>query len=72
MRHPKLSASLALKLAPGQRRAIEVLAENEALSLGEAARDLLTEGMKARGIFRVKKEIISSVLARGRPCTSER
>lgn len=39
-----------MKLLPEQRRAVETLAEKEALSLGEAARLLLNEGIRAIGI----------------------
>ena len=39
-----------MKLLPDQRRAVEVLAEKEALSLGEAARMLLNAGIEAKGI----------------------
>ena len=44
------SGSLNVKLLPEQRRAIEALSEQKALSLGEAARELLTAGIEAKGI----------------------
>jgi hypothetical protein len=50
MKGVKLSESLAMKLAPAQRRAVELLAEKEQMSLGEAARTLLSDGMEARGL----------------------
>jgi hypothetical protein len=37
-----------MKLAPEQRIAIEILAETEALSLGEATRKLIDAGIAAR------------------------
>ncbi len=49
MRVVKYSAQLALKLEPRQRHAVEKLAE-QGMSLGEAARELLDAGIKARGI----------------------
>ena len=51
MKQIKYSASLAMKLTPEQRRAVELLAEREGISLGEAARELLSEGVKTRGII---------------------
>jgi len=46
----RLTDQLALKLEHRQRQAIESLAETAKLSLGEAARELLDEGIRARGI----------------------
>ena len=46
----KYTAQLALKLEHRQRLAIEALAETDELSLGEAARELLDEGIRVRGI----------------------
>jgi len=51
MRPTKLPSSLALKLTPGQRRAVEDLAIERRSSLGEAARVLLSEAMRARGMM---------------------
>jgi hypothetical protein len=45
-----LSGSLSMKLAPSQRRAVELLAKKQKISLGEAARELLDAGIHARGI----------------------
>lgn len=50
MKPIKYTAQLALKLERRQRQAIEFLAETAELSLGEAARELLDEGIRARGI----------------------
>jgi len=50
MKQVTLPASLAIRLAPYQRRAVELLAEQEKTSLGEAARELLDLGIRARGI----------------------
>lgn len=57
MKGVKFSESLAMKLAPAQRRAVELLAEKEQMSLGEAARALLSDGMKARGLIVEKDRI---------------
>jgi hypothetical protein len=46
----KYSASISLKLLPSMRMAIETLGEREAISLGEAARELLQAGIQAKGI----------------------
>lgn len=50
MRVVRFTAQLAIKLEPQTRRAVEMLAEKECMSLGEAARELLTAGIQARGI----------------------
>jgi hypothetical protein len=50
MKQVKLQASLAIRLTAHQRRAVELLAEQEEMSLGEAARELLDEGIRARGL----------------------
>jgi hypothetical protein len=50
MRPIRYPSSLALKLGEDQRRMVEKLAEQEKTSLGEAARELLDLGIKARGI----------------------
>lgn len=41
------SASLSVKISPNVRRAVEELADNRNLSLGEATRTLLEAGIKA-------------------------
>jgi len=50
MRQVKLPACLAMRLAAHQRRAVELLAEQEEMSLGQAARTLLDEGIRSRGL----------------------
>jgi len=50
MRKVRLRESLNIKLLPEQRSAVETLAEQKSLSLGEAARELLDAGIAARGI----------------------
>jgi hypothetical protein len=50
MKRPKYTASLAIKLDPRTRNIVEVLAATENISLGEAARTLLTAGITARGL----------------------
>jgi hypothetical protein len=50
MRPVRYSAQLALKLEPKARRAVEMLAEKERTSLGEAARALLDEGIRSMKI----------------------
>ena len=50
MKQVSLPASLAIRLAAHQRRAVELLAEQEKTSLGEAARELLDAGIQARGL----------------------
>lgn len=50
MRTVRYTASLAIKLRPAQRLAIEALAAEKSISLGEAARELLSVGIDARGI----------------------
>jgi hypothetical protein len=48
MRPIKYPSSLALKLGENQRRAVEKMAEQEKTSLGEAARELLNLGIRAK------------------------
>lgn len=50
MREVRFSASLAIKLEPIARRAVEELALEKHISLGEAARALINAGIEARGI----------------------
>jgi len=50
MKCVRFSASLAIKVSPEIRRAVELLAERRQMSLGEAARELLSLGIEARGI----------------------
>lgn len=50
MKPVRYSATLAVKLEPRTRRAVEQLAEQEKLSLGEATRELLDEGIRARAV----------------------
>lgn len=50
MRCVKYSAQIALKLEPETRRIVEMLAEKERISLGEAVRVLLNVGIAARGL----------------------
>jgi hypothetical protein len=50
MRKIRLGYSLNMKLAPEQRIAIEILAETEALSLGEATRKLIDAGIEALAV----------------------
>ena len=47
MRPVKYSMSFAMKLTPAQRRAIEGLADEKSITLGEAAREFLNAGMAA-------------------------
>jgi hypothetical protein len=46
----RFSAQLFFKIEPGKRAAVEQLAKMEGLSLGEAARALIDEALKARGV----------------------
>jgi tRNA nucleotidyltransferase/poly(A) polymerase len=48
MRAVRFSAQLALKLEPQTRSVVEMLAEKEQMSLGEAARELLNAGIRAK------------------------
>jgi len=50
MKAVRYSAQLALKMEPQTRRIVEMLAEKERTSLGEAARELLNAGILARGL----------------------
>lgn len=50
MRQTKYPQSLVTKITEHQRKAIEHLAETQNLGLGEAARELLDAGIKARGL----------------------
>jgi len=56
MKQVMLPASLAIRLASHQRRAVELLATQEKMSLGEAARELLDLGIQVRGIGCQKSE----------------
>ena len=67
MKGVKFSESLAMKLAPAQRRAVELLAEKEQMSLGEAARALLSDGMKARGLIVEKDKMGRQAVKLSRP-----
>lgn len=51
MRPIRYTASLALKLEKHQREAVEQLAYQERVTLGEAARELLNAGIVARGLM---------------------
>lgn len=50
MRAVRFTAQLALKLEPQTRHVVEMLAERDKISLGEAARGLFNAGIQARGI----------------------
>lgn len=50
MRARKFVDSITFRLSTKQRAAVEKLADQDELSIGEAARALLSEGIKARGI----------------------
>lgn len=50
MRSVKFPATLVAKVDFKTRQAVEKLATREGMSLGEVTRDLLNEGMKARGV----------------------
>lgn len=50
MNRTKFPKTLTAKITDRQRAAIENLAENEDLSIGEAARVLLDAGIQARGL----------------------
>lgn len=51
MRAIKYPASLALRLENQQREAVEQLAWQKRITLGEAARELLNAGIEARGLM---------------------
>lgn len=51
MRSVKFPATLVAKVNFKTRQAVEELAAREGLSLGEVTRDLLSEGMRARGLM---------------------
>jgi predicted transcriptional regulator len=51
MRAVKYTSQLALKLEPKTRTVVEMLAEKEQMSLGEAARELLNAGIRAKGLI---------------------
>ena len=55
MRSRKYVETITFKLSLGQRKAIESLASQEELSVGEATRKLLDAGIQARGILNVEK-----------------
>lgn len=48
MKQVKFSAQLFFKVEPETRAAVEKLAQNEKLSLGEAARQLLSAGIEKK------------------------
>jgi hypothetical protein len=50
MKPIRYTSSLAMKLEPATRKAVERLAKKENLSLGGAARELLDAGIRAKGI----------------------
>ena len=50
MRPVKYPLSLVAKVDTQTRRIVEMLAERENLSLGEATRELLNAGIEARGL----------------------
>ncbi len=50
MKPRKFNESLTFRLSQSQRIAVQHVADEEKLSLGEAARDLLSEGLRSRGI----------------------
>jgi hypothetical protein len=50
MKPRKFIESISFRLSHSQRIAVQRIAEEEELSLGEAARALLDEGLKARGM----------------------
>ena len=51
MRQIEFPATLTAKVDVRTRQAVEDLAIRKGLSLGEVTRDLLSEGMKARGLM---------------------
>ena len=50
MKKRNLIDSITIRLSSRQRQAIETLSIEEEMGLGEAARELLNDGMKARGL----------------------
>ena len=50
MKRTQFPQTLTAKITDKQRTAIENLAENGELSIGEAAREILDAGIKARGL----------------------
>ena len=50
MKKTKLREALSLKITDTQRQEIERLSEEEGESMGHIARELLTEGLRARGL----------------------
>jgi hypothetical protein len=46
----KFTEGIAFRIPEQTRKAIEKLAEKEQLGIGEAARSLLNEGLKSRGL----------------------
>lgn len=50
MKKRELPDSISIRLSSHQRQAIEKLSLDEEKGLGEATRDLLDEGMKAKGL----------------------
>ena len=50
MRKRKFTEEIAFRISEEQRTIIQRLADTEELGIGEAARALLDEGMRARGL----------------------
>lgn len=50
MRPRKFVETITFKLSRTQRTTVETLAERNEISIGEAARELLDAGIKARGL----------------------
>lgn len=50
MRHKKYSRGLCCVIPEKTRAVIDRIAEEQKMGLGEVVRDLLNEGMKARGL----------------------
>lgn len=51
MRQERLSDTLSFRITMNQRTRLERLSEIEKMSLGEAARELIDAGMRARGLM---------------------
>ena len=51
MRPVRYNSQLAIKLEPATRRVVELFAEREKTSLGEAVRELLRAGIQAKGLM---------------------
>jgi hypothetical protein len=51
MRSVNFPMSLMVKVDSKTRQAVEAVATQNGISLGEVARDLLREGMRARGML---------------------